>query len=92
MSTKNKVKYNLSNVHYSVISEGTNGKLTFATPVPIPGAVSLSLNPKGEPEVFYACSARTNCTAVFCLTVMASSWDSVSVVDIEVAPVAQHVA
>ena len=54
MSTKNKVKYNLSNVHYSDISEGTNGKLTFATPVPIPGAVSLSLDPKGEPEVFYA--------------------------------------
>ena len=54
MGTKNKVKFNVSNVHYATVTEGTNGKLTFGTPVPMPGAVSLTLDPKGEPEVFYA--------------------------------------
>lgn len=50
----NKVKFNICNVHYASITLDTNGELIFATPVPMPGAVSLSLDPNGEPESFYA--------------------------------------
>ncbi len=52
--TKNKVKYNICNVHYAKITKDNNGDVTFATPVHIPGAVSISLDPTGEPESFYA--------------------------------------
>lgn len=55
MATKqNKVKFNICNVHYALLSQDATGKYSFATPVPIPGAVSLSLDPQGEPETFYA--------------------------------------
>lgn len=50
----NKIKYGLSNVYYAVATAGTGGALTYATPVPIPGAVNLSLSAEGERNVFYA--------------------------------------
>ena len=54
----NKVKYGLSNVYYSVVTESlsTGGVYTYsyATPVPIKGAVNLSLNQSGEQTVFRA--------------------------------------
>lgn len=49
----NKIKFGLSNVHYSVIEE-VSGVDTFGTPTKIPGAVSLTLTAKGEPSEFYA--------------------------------------
>lgn len=52
--SENKVKYNLKNCHYSVITFNANDEPTYATPVRLPGAVSLSLDANGEPENFYA--------------------------------------
>lgn len=54
MAVKNKVKFNLSNVHFALLTEGTNGTITWETPEAMPGAVSISLDPTGEPESFYA--------------------------------------
>lgn len=55
MSTKkNKVKFNICNVHYALITVNDDGEVTFGTPVAMPGAVSLSLEPNGEPSNFYA--------------------------------------
>ena len=55
MSTKkNKVKFNICNVHYALITVSEEGEVTFGTPVTMPGAVSLSLEPNGEPSNFYA--------------------------------------
>ena len=53
----NKVKYNLKNVHAAKLTtevvEGVT-EYTYATPRPIPGAVSLSLDAEGESSPFYA--------------------------------------
>ena len=49
----NKVKYGLKNVHYAVITEN-NGEITYKTPKSIPGAVNLTLSPRGERTDFYA--------------------------------------
>lgn len=54
MAKKNKVKFNICNVHYALQTIGDNGNVYFSTPVPMPGAVSLSLDANGEPSNFYA--------------------------------------
>ena len=55
MANKNKVKFNIKNVHYAKQNKNEEtGAITFGTPVPMPGAVSMSLDPNGEPSVFYA--------------------------------------
>ena len=51
---KNKVKFNICNVHYAKLSIDDNGNVSYDTPVPMPGVVSLSLDPNGEPSIFYA--------------------------------------
>ena len=51
---KNKVKYNLKNAHYAMLSIGENGAVSDGTPTAMPGSVSISLDANGEPENFYA--------------------------------------
>ena len=52
---KNKVKFGLNKVHYAKITGWSEDDVpTFAPPVRIPGAVSLSMDVNGENENFYA--------------------------------------
>lgn len=51
---ENKVIFGLKNVHYSVITENTNGTFTYGVPVHVEGMTSLELSTKGSQEDFYA--------------------------------------
>lgn len=50
----NKVTFGLSNVHIGKYEVGTNGAVTLGTPMALPGAVSLSLDPETLEIEFYA--------------------------------------
>lgn len=47
-----KVKFGIKNVHYAIMTDATTP--TYDTPVPIPGAVSFSLEASGDTSPFYA--------------------------------------
>ena len=51
---KNKVKFNLKNVHAAILTQNDEGVYSYATPLAIPGAVSMSLDAEGEANPFYA--------------------------------------
>lgn len=54
MPNTNKVKFGIKNCHYAVATIDSNGSATYGTPVALPGAVNLSLEPQGENSPFYA--------------------------------------
>ena len=51
---ENKVVFGLKNCHYAVITEDEQGNHTYGTPMPLKGAVEISLDPRGETSDFYA--------------------------------------
>ena len=51
---RNKVKFNLKNVHIAILTKGDEGEFTYGTPTALPGAVSLTLDAEGEASPFYA--------------------------------------
>ena len=48
MATENKVVYGLKNVHYSKMTVNETGKVIYAKPVAVKGAVEISLESKAE--------------------------------------------
>lgn len=44
----NKIKYGLKNVHYAKVLEHPDGTVTYMTPIPLPGAVTLALKANVE--------------------------------------------
>lgn len=54
-STPNKIKYGLCNCYYAIATiDAETGEATYGTPVALPGAVNLSMEPQGENSPFYA--------------------------------------
>lgn len=54
---ENKVQFGIKNVHYAVLTETVTGgevSYSYGTPVALPGAVTLTLDPAGDVEPFYA--------------------------------------
>src|SRR5690625_1709660 len=51
--SNNKVQFGLKNVHYAPYEETSEG-IVYETPIAIPGAVTLTLTPRGELAEFYA--------------------------------------
>ena len=51
----NKVKFGLSRLYRAKLTRGSDGVVSFATPVAMPGAVSMTVTPEGEEgKPFYA--------------------------------------
>lgn len=49
-----KVKFGISEVHVATFATDADGKPTYDTPVKVPGAVSLSIDPQGDESKFHA--------------------------------------
>lgn len=64
-TTPNKISYGLSKLYYAKITEISGaGVPTYGTPVPIPGAVEISLDKEGETYTKYADNIAYFTTAV----------------------------
>ncbi|HDR7364167.1 TPA: phage tail protein [Bacillus toyonensis] len=50
---ENKVAFGLKNVHYALF-DIKDGVVTFSSPIPLPGAVELTFDPRGDLIEFYA--------------------------------------
>ena len=50
----NKVKFGLRNVYYAVGETDADGAMTYESPVRIPGAVNMTMDPQGDTTPFYA--------------------------------------
>ena len=53
-NTKNKVKFSLKRAYYAPATVSEDGKVSYGTPVRIPGAVSISLSAEGDQNVLRA--------------------------------------
>lgn len=51
---ENKVMFGLKNAHYAKVTIGTDGSITYGTPVALPGSTELALDPRGDMTEFYA--------------------------------------
>ena len=49
----NKISYGLKNLYYAKVTN-TGGTITYGTPVALPGAKEMSLEPSGEPTTIWA--------------------------------------
>ena len=54
MADTNKIKYGIKNVTFFPATIAVDGSATYGTAIPVPGAVSLSLDQQGETTPFYA--------------------------------------
>lgn len=50
---ENKITFGLKNTYYALLTEA-EGAITYAAPVRIPGSVSITLDPRGDLDEFYA--------------------------------------
>lgn len=54
MADTNKIKFGIKNCYYAVATISSTGAATYDTPKPLPGAVSISMDPQGDTNNFYA--------------------------------------
>lgn len=54
MADTNKIKFGIKNCYYAVATISSTGAATYDTPKPLSGAVSISLDPQGDTNNFYA--------------------------------------
>lgn len=50
----NKVKFGLSNCYIAPLTVDSSGVYSYSTPIPVPGAVNLSLSAEGDTNDFFA--------------------------------------
>ena len=53
-----RIRYGITSVYYAVITEGEEGNVTYATPVALPGAKSISLSAAGDKLEEYADNSK----------------------------------